>query len=74
MKDMKRRDDRRPMRDMGRRRPVRDEERRFDANAEENENQIEGRNALTEALRSGRDRRYPCSSPLHFPGPAAVRP
>ena len=36
------------------RRPVRDEERRFDANAEENENQIEGRNALTEALRSGR--------------------
>ena len=54
MKDMKRRDDRRPMRDNNRRRPARDEERRFDANAEENENQIEGRNALTEALRSGR--------------------
>ena len=49
MKEMKRRDDRRPGR-----RPVRDEERRFDSNAEENENQIEGRNALTEALRSGR--------------------
>ena len=49
MKEMKRRDDRRPVR-----RPVRDEERRFDSNAEENENQIEGRNALTEALRSGR--------------------
>ena len=54
MKDMKRRDDRRPVRDMGRRRPVRDEERRFEGDAEENENQIEGRNALTEALRSGR--------------------
>ena len=54
MKDMKRRDDRRPMRDMGRRRPVRDEERRFDGDEEANENQIEGRNALTEALRSGR--------------------
>ena len=54
MKEMKRRDDRRPARDMGHRRPVRDEERRFDGNAEENENQIEGRNALTEALRSGR--------------------
>jgi 23S rRNA (guanosine2251-2'-O)-methyltransferase len=51
MKETKRfgKDDRRPGR-----RPVRDEERRFDANAEENENQIEGRNALTEALRSGR--------------------
>ena len=56
MKDMKRRDDRRPMRDHNRpgRRPVRDEERQFEGNAEENENQIEGRNALTEALRSGR--------------------
>ena len=54
MKEMKRRDDRRPARDMGHRRPVRDEERRFDGNAEENENQLEGRNALTEALRSGR--------------------
>ena len=54
MKDMKRRDDRRPMRDNNRRRPVRDEERRFDGDEEANENQIEGRNALTEALRSGR--------------------
>ena len=54
MKDMKRREDRRPMRDNNRRRPERDEERRFEADAEENENQIEGRNALTEALRSGR--------------------
>ena len=54
MKDMKRREDRRPVRDMGRRRPVRDEERRFEGDEEANENQIEGRNALTEALRSGR--------------------
>ena len=54
MKDMKRRDDRRPARDNNRRRPVRDEERRFDGDEEANENQIEGRNALTEALRSGR--------------------
>ena len=51
MKEMKRRDDRRDFK-----RPARDdrrnEQRQLDA--EENENQIEGRNALTEALRSGR--------------------
>ena len=51
MKEMKRRDDRRDFK-----RPARDdrrnEQRQFEA--EENENQIEGRNALTEALRSGR--------------------
>ena len=55
MKETKRREDRRPGREYGR--PGRrDEERRFarDPEAEENENQIEGRNALTEALRSGR--------------------
>ena len=56
MKEIKRRDDRRPMRDH--KRPGRegrwDDERRVDTGAEENENQIEGRNALTEALRSGR--------------------
>ena len=52
MKEMKRRDDRRDFK-----RPARDdrrnEQRQFEA--EENENQIEGRNALTEALRSGRN-------------------
>lgn len=55
MKETKRREDRRPGHEYGR--PGRrDEERRFarDPEAEENENQIEGRNALTEALRSGR--------------------
>ena len=55
MKEMKRRDDRRPNRDDNRF-SKRYEQRRFDRDpeAEENENQIEGRNALTEALRSGR--------------------
>ena len=53
MKEMKRRDDRHPRR--GYARPDRrDEERRRDPEMEENENQIEGRNALTESLRSGR--------------------
>ena len=53
MKEMKRREDRRPRRDYARP-DRRDEERRRDPEMEENENQIEGRNALTEALRSGR--------------------
>ena len=57
MKETKRygRDEKRPARDYGRS-GRRDEERRFsrDPETEENENQIEGRNALTEALRSGR--------------------
>ena len=51
MREMKRRDDRRDFK-----RPGRDDRRNDDRHldAEENENQIEGRNALTEALRSGR--------------------
>ena len=43
--------DMRPEKDNYRRKPVRREEHR---ETEENENQLEGRNALTEALRSGR--------------------
>ena len=42
------------MRENDRRRPARREDYRREPEVEENENQLEGRNALTEALRSGR--------------------